>query len=271
MHEDLATYLDWLRGHDVAFGVAQPLLQCPDHDGALVRANDIPAPEVFRTITEVRDPKARLAADHATAMVARCLDHPRVRVADRTVWDVGCGTGVLMVAAARRGASQVFGTDVDARALALCRATLEGSGVVGRLFECSLLDAVPASVPMDLVLANLPHKPCPPGFELPIWERGGVDGTETHAAMARVLSERLGAGAQTLFFLHSLPHPRLLRRYMGAFDLELLAWKRRYLQPDEYGPLQRVFEERAGRGASLILERDGRQVLVAGAWLATRR
>ena len=56
-----------------------------------------------------------------------------------------------------------------------------------------------------------------------------------------ILHQLDGATGRVLFFLHSLPSPNLLRAYADAFDLTLLAWKRRYFLPDEYGPLMSVF------------------------------
>ncbi len=263
MDQDLNRYVMWLQEHGVPFELGLPAAKLPDHDGDLISQDG--------SAYEHRDADAGIAADHATEMVATCLARPEVNAAGRDVWDIGCGTGVLMVAAAHAGAASVSGTDVDPRALELARDTLREAQVDGELFETSLMDAVPADRPADLLIANLPHKPCPSGYELPTSQRGGPDGSLPHTALAAAADHRLRPGGQVVFFLHSLPDPRLLQTYAEAFDLTLLAWKRRYLQPGEYAVLLPMFEERVRDGSSLILERDGRSFLIACTWLATKR
>lgn len=57
------------------------------------------------------------------------LDHPET-VAGRTVLDVGCGSGVVAVAAALAGAKRVIACDLDPAALAAVRANAALNGVV---------------------------------------------------------------------------------------------------------------------------------------------
>jgi ribosomal protein L11 methyltransferase len=74
-------------------------------------------------------------------------------LAGRRVLDVGTGTGLLAVAAARLGAAEVVGCDTDPLAVAAARANAERNGVALRVHEGSL-DAVPAAT-FDVVVANL--------------------------------------------------------------------------------------------------------------------
>ena len=130
---------------------------------------------------------------------------------------------------------------------------------------------LPADARFDVMVANLPHKPCPGGFALPASQRGDADGVEPHVSFVPQAVAHLAEEGRVLFFLHSLPHPRLLAAYAPSFDLTLLAWKRRFLQPGEYGPLMDTFARRTIEGRSLVLAEDGRRFLFAGAWLARRR
>jgi len=268
---ELERYLDWLASHGVAFAVAPDLVRDPDHDGPLVVGAE---PERrwswpgLPPVVEHRDPAAGLAADHATDAVARLLARRRV-VGD--AWDIGVGTGVLAVVAALAGARSVLATDVDEPVLALARRTVAASGRTIDLRAGSLLAAVPADARADLVIANLPHKPVPDGWPLRIAQAGGEQGDAVHGAFVDQAAPRLAPGAVVTMFLHSLPTPRLLRRYVAHFDLTLHSWKRRYFQHGEYGRLQDLFLARSERGESLVLREGDRAFLVAGVWRAVRR
>ncbi len=271
MDRDLARYLDWLSGNGVRFDVASDLVRDEDHDGPLVEGDEEMRPIELPGIApfvEHRDAATGLAADHATLSLARAL-LPRLALGAR-FWDIGCGTGVLAVAAGLKGASALVATDVDERAITLARRTAADANVNVRFAHGVLLEAVPARLDADVVAANLPHKPCPDGGDLPLSQRAGSDGADIHAAFAAQAAARLLPGALAAFWLHSLPDPRLLKAY-AAFDLTLVSWKRRFLQPGEYEHVLPYFLDRARRGASHIGEESLRRFLVGGAWLARRR
>lgn len=92
--------------------------------------------------------------DHPTT--ALCLEavddflfaHPMA-----TVLDVGSGTGVLALAAAKLGASRVVAVDTDAVSVELARENAERNQVAGVEFSSAPLEAVPGR--FDLVLANI--------------------------------------------------------------------------------------------------------------------
>jgi ribosomal protein L11 methyltransferase len=88
---------------------------------------------------------------HATTTL--CLEAlEAVDLVGRSVADVGCGTGVLGIAAARRGAAHVTAVDVDpdAVATARCNATRNGVGLDARVGSIDAVDG-----PADVVVANL--------------------------------------------------------------------------------------------------------------------
>jgi len=271
---DLDRYLDWLTGHGVRFEVAPDLVREPDHDEPLVAGTEgmrpVELPDV-PPFVEHRDPASGLAADHATFSLARAI-LPRARLPlGARFWDIGCGTGVLAVAAGLAGASALVASDVDERALVLARRTAADANVSIRFCHGPLLEAVPERLTADIVAANLPHKPCPPGCSLPVGQSGGDDGAGPHAALAAQAAGRLEAGARVCFWLHSLPDPRLLRTYAAGYELSVLSWKRRFLQPGEYDDILPNLLDRARRGTSYIAEADGRRFLVGCVWVARLR
>ena len=78
----------------------------------------------------------------------------RGAVSDARVLDVGCGSGILAIAAARLGASEVLGVDTDAIAIEATEANATRNDVAGRVR--ARLGSLPSEDgPRDVVLANL--------------------------------------------------------------------------------------------------------------------
>lgn len=91
---------------------------------------------------------------HATTRL--CLAAlPRLEPAGRSVIDVGTGSGVLAIAAAKLGASRAVGIDNDQDAIdnALDNRALNATADVE--FRCAGLEESSADGPFDIVLANL--------------------------------------------------------------------------------------------------------------------
>jgi hypothetical protein len=274
VHEDLQLYLDWLAGHGIRFTVAEDLWQDEDHKGPLIaddgetRAIELPGLPPF---VEHRDPGSGIAANHTTYFLARTLLGGGHLSRGGRFWEIGCGTGVLAVMAGLAGARTIIATDIDERSLALARRTAADANVAVTFGRGSLLEPVPLQAAAEVVIANLPHKPVVAPHVLPATQDGGADGDDVHRAFAAQAEARLAPGTRVFFFLHSLPHPRLLQRYGEPFELTLLAWKRRFLGADEYGALQDHFVERSRAGTSFLVDRDGERHLVAGVWSARRK
>ena len=75
-------------------------------------------------------------------------------VADRSVLDVGCGSGILAIAAVRLGAASALGVDTDPIAIEATVANARRNAVARRL-RARLGSLPSAGGPFDLVLANL--------------------------------------------------------------------------------------------------------------------
>lgn len=86
-----------------------------------------------------------------TALCLEWLDG--AQLTDQTVIDYGCGSGILAIAAARLGARQVWGVDIDAQALQASARNAERNQVAERL-SLVLPEDLPA-IQADLLLANI--------------------------------------------------------------------------------------------------------------------
>ena len=89
-----------------------------------------------------------------TAMCLRYLDSLGAELAGTRVLDVGCGSGILAVAALRLGAAAAVGVDIDPQAEIATRENAERNGVADRL---ALRAATPPwpEAPYDFTLANI--------------------------------------------------------------------------------------------------------------------
>ncbi|MCK9490092.1 MAG: 50S ribosomal protein L11 methyltransferase [Xanthomonadales bacterium] len=93
------------------------------------------------------------SGSHATT--ALCLAWLEgTALADRRVLDFGCGSGVLAVAAARLGASQVIAVDNDPQALTATADNAAANGVADAINIAAAEDWQPAS-DCDVVVANI--------------------------------------------------------------------------------------------------------------------
>ncbi|HET6965463.1 MAG TPA: 50S ribosomal protein L11 methyltransferase [Acidimicrobiales bacterium] len=89
----------------------------------------------------------------STRLILAALDR-RPPEAHDFVLDVGCGSGILAVAAARLGAASVTAVDIDPAAVATTRANAEANGVGDRVVASSTPVSVVAGR-FDVVLVNV--------------------------------------------------------------------------------------------------------------------
>ena len=112
-----------------------------------------PGPLAEDDVEIVVDPgNAFGSGSHPTTRLCLAAVESHVRPGAR-VLDVGCGSGLLGVAAARLGAAHVEAIDVDPEALRVTAATASSNGVAGRVHTSAAPLAELGS--FDLVLANL--------------------------------------------------------------------------------------------------------------------
>ena len=129
-----------------SFSVADRLLVCPSWDRPK-------GPNVLKEI--VIDPGLAFGTGlHATTRM--CLERLCEEVREgSSVWDLGCGTGILAIAARRLGASRVRATDSDPQAVWACEQNLEKNTMVSEI-EVLELDGMPGpGEPWEVIVSNV--------------------------------------------------------------------------------------------------------------------
>ncbi|HSG61345.1 MAG TPA: 50S ribosomal protein L11 methyltransferase [Pseudomonadales bacterium] len=87
-----------------------------------------------------------------TAMCMRWLD--KQDLDGKTVWDYGCGSGILAIAALLLGAASATGNDIDPQALTASRDNAQRNGIADDRLQL-LLGAPQTPQQVDVVVANI--------------------------------------------------------------------------------------------------------------------
>lgn len=119
------------------------------------------------------NPKAEMEQYSLPAPAAAALLHfaaLRGEVAG-TVYDLGCGTGILAIGAALLGASRVVGVERDPEALAVARENGETLGVRVEWLEADVAALDPARHRADTVLMNPPFGAQAKGADRPFFRK----------------------------------------------------------------------------------------------------
>ncbi len=109
------------------------------------------------TIVLTVDPEMAFGSgEHGSTRVVLALLEGICRPGDR-VLDLGCGSGILSIAAAKLGASRVVGIEVDGDAVPVAQRNIERNGVadVVSLLEGDAAVLVPLLGPVDIVMSNI--------------------------------------------------------------------------------------------------------------------
>lgn len=133
-------------------------------------------------------------------------------VRGKSVLDLGCGTGLLAIAAAKLGANEVWATDLEPAAIDCTRQNARKNGVdlvakAGDLFE-------PVEGRMfDLIVTVPPQMPAPAGARGPGF--AGADGLRYFDTILREAPAYLERGGELLTCLHSLAETRRFEAMLG--------------------------------------------------------
>jgi ribosomal protein L11 methyltransferase len=141
------TPVDWVeewRRFYQPIEVGERLLLCPSW---------LEAPPSDRVVIELDPGEAFGTGQHATTRL--CLAAlERANVEGARVLDLGCGSGVLAIAAAKLGATGVAACDIDPRAVAVAQRNAEANRTA-IAFSVGTLDDVRTDAPFDIVVANI--------------------------------------------------------------------------------------------------------------------
>jgi ribosomal protein L11 methyltransferase len=149
----------------------------------------IPLAETTRHVVWI-DPGMAFGTGHHVSTV-HCLEAiERIGCAGRTVVDVGTGSGILAIAAARLGAAHVWALDIDALAVrvALDNVAVNAVADTVTVLHSDMLHALPDVLVPDLIVSNILAQWLAPladvvAQRLPIgafWVTSGVVDTHEH-------------------------------------------------------------------------------------------
>jgi len=89
-----------------------------------------------------------------TAMCLRALEE--IVSQGATVLDIGCGSGILSIAAAKLGAARVTAIDIDPQAVSATQSNVEANSIdTIDVFEGALEDEAPVGGRFDVIVANI--------------------------------------------------------------------------------------------------------------------
>jgi precorrin-6B methylase 2 len=160
---------------------------------------------------------------HTTVMMADALE---INPGD-VVLDMGCGSGVLGIVAARLGAGRVIGCDVSAAAVGVSADNAHHLGLKERTeFRQGYLFAPVADVEADVVIGDVSGVPDAVAEVMP-WASGGPTGAELPIEMLETLGPHLRAGGRLYLPTGTMQHEagllEVARRIFGGDNLHPLA------------------------------------------------
>lgn len=274
MHAAFRKYREYLDRNTVPYSVSRECIRDPDHTGPLPANTPNPrrhdGPGFGVGITEYYSVKHQIGSTHATLSTARVMMDPSFFLEGKSFVEIGCGTGMLSIMAAMSGA-RVVSTDIDGRAVRLTQKNALANGVHLDVRRGSFCEPLSNGEVFDWCACNLPQKPGMPGHDLPISQAGGRDGDRVWRRVLSGIARRQQKGAKILFFMHSLPHCRLLQAISEYYRLECRLWKLRWFTENEYGALHHLFRARHKAGSSFLWVRGPKEAMVCCIWLGTRR
>lgn len=113
-------------------------------------------PEEDELVIELDPGRAFGTGSHPTTSLCLKLMEKNIQPGDSVI-DVGTGSGILMIAAERLGASEVYGTDIDELAVESAKENLELNGISeekAKVFHGDLISVV-KDKKFDVVVANI--------------------------------------------------------------------------------------------------------------------
>jgi release factor glutamine methyltransferase len=188
-------------------------------------------------------------------------------VRGKSVLDLGSGTGLFGIVAARLGAREVVATDVSAAAVDCTRRNAVRNKAAVTVRRGDLFDPVRGQL-FDLIVTRPPQSPVPPGERGP--SAAGPDGLLYFDSILGQCLKFLEEGGQLLTLLESLADTARFESMLSEkFRFRALPKSRRDFSPS---PATLAYlEERRKKGLASFEEKDGRYSLEVRYYLAIRR
>lgn len=114
----------------------------------------------------VVEPSMSFGSGHHVTTRMMCRGIRRMEMCGRRVLDMGCGTGILAIVAAKCGARHVDAVDIDPWSVESCRRSISLSDVDDRVtpregtvadVEAECYDAILANINRNIILADMPR------------------------------------------------------------------------------------------------------------------
>lgn len=193
---------------------------------------------------------------------------------DNTVIDIGCGSGVLAIVAAKLGARRVYGIDAAEGTVEVASANAAAQGVADQttFFKGDVFDPVPAGVEADLVIGDISGVPDQIAEEsgwFPSGLAGGPRGSELPIRMLEEARRFLRRGGRLLLPTGSLQDEvPILEKARSAFGAIRKVTEKRIPLPSalaESPALLRLAQEKVIN----ITKRGSRSLWTARVWEVT--
>ena len=143
---------DWVRQTQAEFPATRY------GDGLWVVPHWLNAPDEAKTVIRIDPGLAFGMGQHETT--ALCLDWLDAQnLTGLRVLDVGCGSGILALAALMKGAAGAFGTDIDPQALKASRDNAALNAIAAARLSLGLPEELNPSERFDILVANILAQP----------------------------------------------------------------------------------------------------------------
>ena len=191
-----------------------------------------------------------------------------------TVIDVGCGSGVLSIIAAKLGAGHVYAIDVSPDVVEVGRANAEEQGVADRItFFCgSLFEPLPAGLEADVIIGDvsgIPDEIAATSGWFPSKTGGGPHGSELPIRMLEEAKRWLKATGRLFLPTGTLQDENaILERAKALFGMVKKLGEQRIPLPNPLAESEAV-ERLASDGVISITPRGSRYLWEARVWELT--
>ena len=114
-----------------------------------------PIPDIEYEI--IIEPKMSFGTGHhsTTALMLRTILDNKERITGKRVLDMGCGTGILSILAAKTGAREITGIDIDEWAYNNAMENIRANGLNNITIKIGDARLLEAEAPFDVILANI--------------------------------------------------------------------------------------------------------------------